>query len=162
MVPAPGLLRTSLYSALRAVFAALHVQIRSRRICRTLGFEFPVQQGMKKLKDCSFHWKWCRHQDSNPGPTDYKSVALPAELYRHMVYQGGGILCFAGRQCNVFQLNYRPLPVPVPVPVPVPLPVSVAAGKACPLASSASFLGGLPESPSVDFSAPSSGSFPVS
>ena len=26
---------------------------------------------------------WCRHQESNPGPTDYKSVALPAELYRH-------------------------------------------------------------------------------
>ena len=25
---------------------------------------------------------WCRHQESNPGPTDYKSVALPAELYR--------------------------------------------------------------------------------
>ena len=27
-------------------------------------------------------YKWCRHQESNPGPTDYKSVALPAELYR--------------------------------------------------------------------------------
>ena len=26
---------------------------------------------------------WCRHQESNSGPTDYKSVALPAELYRH-------------------------------------------------------------------------------
>ena len=26
--------------------------------------------------------KWCRHQESNPGPTDYKSVALPTELYR--------------------------------------------------------------------------------
>ncbi len=26
--------------------------------------------------------KWCRHQESNSGPTDYKSVALPAELYR--------------------------------------------------------------------------------
>jgi hypothetical protein len=25
---------------------------------------------------------WCRHQESNPGPTDYKSVALPTELYR--------------------------------------------------------------------------------
>src|SRR5690606_5335181 len=25
---------------------------------------------------------WCRHQESNSGPTDYKSVALPAELYR--------------------------------------------------------------------------------
>ncbi len=24
--------------------------------------------------------KWCSHTDSNRGPTDYKSVALPAEL----------------------------------------------------------------------------------
>ena len=28
--------------------------------------------------------KWCRHQESNSGPTDYKSVALPTELYRHI------------------------------------------------------------------------------
>ena len=26
---------------------------------------------------------WCRHQGSNPGPPDYKSGALPTELYRH-------------------------------------------------------------------------------
>ena len=26
---------------------------------------------------------WCRHQESNSGPTDYKSVALPTELCRH-------------------------------------------------------------------------------
>ena len=25
---------------------------------------------------------WCRHTDSNCGPTDYKSVALPTELCR--------------------------------------------------------------------------------
>ena len=25
---------------------------------------------------------WCRHHESNAGPTDYKSVALPAELCR--------------------------------------------------------------------------------
>ncbi len=25
-------------------------------------------------------FKWCPHTDSNRGPTDYKSVALPAEL----------------------------------------------------------------------------------
>ncbi len=25
---------------------------------------------------------WCRHHESNTGPTDYKSVALPTELYR--------------------------------------------------------------------------------
>ena len=24
--------------------------------------------------------RWCPHTDSNRGPTDYKSVALPAEL----------------------------------------------------------------------------------
>ena len=26
-------------------------------------------------------WSW--REESNPGPTDYKSVALPTELYRH-------------------------------------------------------------------------------
>ena len=26
--------------------------------------------------------KWCRNQDLNPEPTDYKSVALPIELFR--------------------------------------------------------------------------------
>ena len=26
---------------------------------------------------------WCPHHESNTGPTDYKSVALPAELYGH-------------------------------------------------------------------------------
>ena len=25
---------------------------------------------------------WCRNQDSNSGPTDYKSVALPTVLFR--------------------------------------------------------------------------------
>ena len=28
------------------------------------------------------HPLWCRNEESNPGPTDYKSVALPAELLR--------------------------------------------------------------------------------
>ena len=32
----------------------------------------------------AFDFKWCRHQESNPGPTDYKSVALPTELYRRV------------------------------------------------------------------------------
>ena len=27
--------------------------------------------------------KWCRKRDSNPQPTDYKSVALPITLFRH-------------------------------------------------------------------------------
>ena len=29
--------------------------------------------------------KWCRPEDLNPQPTDYKSVALPIELDRHIV-----------------------------------------------------------------------------
>ena len=29
-------------------------------------------------------YKWCRHTDSNCGPTDYKSVALPTELCRRL------------------------------------------------------------------------------
>ena len=35
--------------------------------------------------------KWCRHQESNSGPTDYKSVALPTELYRHQSRSGAYI-----------------------------------------------------------------------
>ncbi len=27
---------------------------------------------------------WCRREDLNPQPTDYKSVALPIELHRHI------------------------------------------------------------------------------
>ena len=33
--------------------------------------------------------KWCRPEDLNPQPTDYKSVALPIELGRHMVENDG-------------------------------------------------------------------------
>ena len=32
---------------------------------------------------------WCRKQDLNPQPTDYKSVALPIELFRHLFNYGG-------------------------------------------------------------------------
>ena len=31
----------------------------------------------------TFPNKWCRKKESNPQPTDYKSVALPIELFRH-------------------------------------------------------------------------------
>ena len=31
---------------------------------------------------------WCRLEDSNPRPDDYKSTALPTELSRHMSAQG--------------------------------------------------------------------------
>ena len=33
--------------------------------------------------------KWCRNQDLNPEPTDYKSVALPIELFRQTYINGG-------------------------------------------------------------------------
>ena len=29
--------------------------------------------------------KWCRPEDLNPQPTDYKSVALPIELHQHLI-----------------------------------------------------------------------------
>jgi hypothetical protein len=31
------------------------------------------------------HDTWCRREDLNPQPTDYKSVALPIELQRHNI-----------------------------------------------------------------------------
>lgn len=36
-------------------------------------------------------WKWCRQEDLNPQPTDYKSVALPIELHRQIVVARDGI-----------------------------------------------------------------------
>lgn len=33
---------------------------------------------------------WCRNQGSNPRPADYKSAALPSELYRHDLVQRPG------------------------------------------------------------------------
>ncbi len=40
------------------------------------------------LKISIFLYKrWCRPEDLNPQPTDYKSVALPIELGRH-IYGG--------------------------------------------------------------------------
>ena len=34
---------------------------------------------------------WCRKQDLNPQPTDYKSVALPIELFRHILVPVVGV-----------------------------------------------------------------------
>ena len=41
---------------------------------------------------------WCRLRDSNPRPTDYKSVALPTELSRH---------CHAGHELYGFVAKMR-------------------------------------------------------
>ena len=32
---------------------------------------------------------WCRREDLNPQPTDYDSVALPVELHRQNLINGG-------------------------------------------------------------------------
>ena len=34
---------------------------------------------------------WCRRKELNPQPTDYKSVALPIELLRHIMVAQDGI-----------------------------------------------------------------------
>ncbi len=39
---------------------------------------------------CCLMKQWCRREDLNPQPTDYKSVALPIELQRHINYLHGG------------------------------------------------------------------------
>ena len=50
---------------------------------------------------------WCRHQESNSGPTDYKSVALPAELYRlkdgrHYSHCSRRVNCLLAVTCMTF------------------------------------------------------------
>ena len=90
LVPAPGLLRASCPTSLRG----------RTRCGSTLGCDRGGANGYRRQacshncdlgERCGFDQdnrrapftNWCRHQDSNPGPTDYKSVALPTELYRH-------------------------------------------------------------------------------
>ena len=41
-------------------------------------------QNPTRLSACAAAQNWCRHEESNPGPTDYKSVALPTELRRQI------------------------------------------------------------------------------
>jgi hypothetical protein len=46
---------------------------------------------------------WCREQELNPQPTDYKTVALPIELSRHMAVSTGfepALPCVTGRYVN--------------------------------------------------------------
>ena len=71
------------------------LRIRKRADCRQQGMPRVARQGRPYDGVFSAHTKkahlavslfrcfvWCRHQESNSGPTDYKSVALPTELYR--------------------------------------------------------------------------------
>ncbi len=57
------------------------------------GFE-PPNSERTDLQSAAFgHFanppKWCRREDLNPQPTDYKSVALPVELQRRRVARDG-------------------------------------------------------------------------
>ena len=45
-----------------------------KKYCSTEHIYFFKSNGAKE--------KWCRHQELNSGPDDYKSTALPTELYR--------------------------------------------------------------------------------
>ncbi len=54
-------------------------------------FELPNPQGADLQSAAFSHFatppyliKWCRREESNPQPTDYKSVALPIELHRRL------------------------------------------------------------------------------
>ena len=71
------------------------LRIRKRADCRQQRMPRVARQGRPYDGVFSAHTKkahlavslfrcfvWCRHQESNSGPTDYKSVALPTELYR--------------------------------------------------------------------------------
>ena len=41
-----------------------------------------IRQKNPEVNHFGVYINWCRHQESNSGPTDYKSVALPTELCR--------------------------------------------------------------------------------
>ncbi len=49
---------------------------------------------------------WCRHQESNSGPTDYKSVALPTELYRQRTRS---MICMRGFFVNIIRYKKQTL-----------------------------------------------------
>ncbi len=51
-------------------------------------FANPPGYELVKIDHC-VDW-WCRREDLNPQPTDYKSVALPVELQRQMEHGGSG------------------------------------------------------------------------
>ena len=71
--------------------------IESRRSCYVVADRLETESF-----DSLTHWnRWCRLQESNPRPTDYKSVALPTELNRHLVAtHAPGELAARGRAGN--------------------------------------------------------------
>src|SRR5271163_2916153 len=53
---------------------------------RSPSFVFPVLRCLPFWLAVPFHSSRGRRRDSNPRPTDYKSVALPTELHRQTPY----------------------------------------------------------------------------
>ena len=64
---------------LSTIFTPEFLTFRAPAMCQTRG-KTEKNPGATNSRVMS----WCRHQESNSGPTDYKSVALPAELYRQL------------------------------------------------------------------------------
>ncbi len=56
---------------------------------------------------------WCWHQESNPGPTDYKSVALPTELCQRLTKRWRGW----GTRTRTWECRYQK-PVPYHLAIP--------------------------------------------
>src|SRR6056297_1481785 len=84
MVPEEGLIRLLRKLTLRAARFAR----RLSAACGGLGSN-PLRRSEPSAREqkmaprgAHFSVLWCRKRDSNPRPTDYKSVALPAELFR--------------------------------------------------------------------------------
>ena len=67
----------------------LNSQIEAKDFYKKFGF---VEVGEEFIeanithKKMIYEDKWCRHTDSNRGPDDYKSTALPTELRRHIFF----------------------------------------------------------------------------
>ncbi len=65
---------------------------------------FHTYFSVRSLLNNSNSLRWCRHTDSNCGPTDYKSVALPTELCRRfLVFRTFRI----GTVCSLAKLEIR-------------------------------------------------------
>ncbi len=62
-------------------------------------------QGTKKPcneKRDRAYYIWCRNQESNSGPTDYKSVALPTELLRQEAVHSSKAGSFTQEETHFF------------------------------------------------------------
>ena len=75
---------------------------------------FLAAKSLDFLQNQGFSWSWIG--DSDPGPHDYESGALPTELIQHILFSGhlnrGGLtvtnqlLCRLNRICALIKLKY--------------------------------------------------------